>query len=90
MADCSVCGAPVGGAAGGPGIRAEAEIYHVRCAPDTLLRAAGEEYEAILRKGVSYFVEKYGVAPSDPPRSGAEFLEVGTAVLQERARRTAP
>jgi len=48
---------------------------------------ASEEYRAILRKGVRFFLEKYAGSPGTNPDLGVEFLELGKAVEAERARR---
>jgi hypothetical protein len=76
--------------------------YHLRCAPAGLLRQADEEWSAVLRKGVRYFVAKYGISgavidarspaisPSHGDEIGAVFLELGKAVREELDRRTAP
>jgi len=53
-----------------------------------LVELASEEYRAILRKGVRYFLEKYSGPPGTNPDLGVEFLELGKAVEAERALRT--
>ena len=87
MVACAGCGNPIGPDGDSVGLRDTEAVYHVRCAPTPLLAAAGDEYEAILRKGVSYFVGKYG-SPSHPAEDpGSTFLIVGNAIRVERQRR---
>jgi hypothetical protein len=86
MTDCLGCGAAL--SVDRPGLRSEAGPFHLPCAPSDLIEHASEEYRAIVRKGVSYFVQKYADAPTSLPDPGAEFLRLGNALEQERARRT--
>jgi hypothetical protein len=68
-------------------VREASGWYHLRCVPGPLLDAACEEYRAILRKGVRYFVEKYAAGPLDGPELGARFLDLGRALKNEQERR---
>lgn len=88
MTGCAVCGASVDGASS-PGFRADGATYHLGCAPIRLIEVASEEYRAIVRKGVRYFVEKYGAEDSVPDEAGARFVSLGHAIEAERARRGA-
>jgi hypothetical protein len=91
MDRCSTCGEAVTAAEAVPVLRSEAGLYHLPCAPAALVVSAAEEYQAILRKGVRYFVEKYGASPSGPQDLGGSFLRLGRAVEAEAQRRaTAP
>ena len=85
MSDCRACGRPMPGSE--LAILSGTIPYHVACAPPELIDAASEEYRAILRKGVRYFLEKYGdpvAAEGDP---GAAFLALGSAIEKERGKR---
>jgi hypothetical protein len=86
MTNCAECGAAIDLDAR-PAIRAGAQCFHLTCAPAALLAGAQEEYEAILRKGVRYFLEKYHPGPLDSTAPGSEFLAFGSALAAERARR---
>lgn len=69
-------------------LRSADRVYHLPCAPAELLAAASEEYRAIVRKGIRYFVDKYegpGVADPDVAR---KFLELGRSIDGEIARRS--
>jgi hypothetical protein len=68
-------------------IRSGEVQFHLACAPASLLAEVYEEYEAILRKGVRYFVEKYRAGPVDATRPGPQFIELGSALEAERSRR---
>jgi hypothetical protein len=52
-----------------------------------LVVSAAEEYRAILRKGVRYFVEKYSVDSVGVADIGARFLVLGQALESEIRRR---
>ncbi|HTW39257.1 MAG TPA: hypothetical protein VMF04_00100 [Thermoplasmata archaeon] len=85
MTDCVACGQPTSDAR--PSIRAGSLVYHVACAPPELLDAASEEYRAILRKGVRYFLEKYAEPESPATDPGPAFLRLGQAIEAERGKR---
>jgi hypothetical protein len=87
MVDCVACGSPLGGEHESPGIRGPAGAYHLSCAPDHLLRDADEEYAAIVRKGVRYFLEKFGTSSDGATDPGEAFLSLGSAIRRERSRR---
>jgi hypothetical protein len=86
MTSCAGCAGDVDPHAALPGIRSGSEVYHLACAPTALLDSASEEYRAIVRKGVRYFVEKFGEPPSGGDL-GTRFLDLGRAVEAERVRR---
>jgi hypothetical protein len=87
MSVCVACGKPISLDGTQPVLRSADAIYHLTCAPGELLESAGDEYQAILKKGVRYFVEKYS-GPAEPPLDpGARFLNLGRAVEAERERR---
>lgn len=73
-----------------PAIRSEGEAYHLACAPPPLLESAAEEYRAIVRKGVRYFVGKYSCEPVEEAQLGERFLELGRALDAESLRRASP
>ena len=85
MVACTTCGAAL--PEGADAIRGKDGTYHLRCAPPELISAAAEEYAAIVRKGVRYFVEKYATSPVGPDRWGPEFLDLGEALRREALRR---
>jgi hypothetical protein len=88
MTECTACGAPVDSSETSPSLRSGSASYHVSCAPPSLLEEASEEYRAILRKGVRYFVEKHS-GPLPPTSDvGARFLALGHAIESERDRRS--
>jgi hypothetical protein len=88
MNGCAACSAPVADAPGEtPPLRAGSQFYHLACAPAELLDAATDEYRAIVRKGVRYFVEKYGEPASAGSDVGARFVALGRALEGERERR---
>jgi len=87
MPDCVACGRPVATSDSEPLLRAGAKTYHVACAPMSLVEQASEEYRAILRKGVRYFVEKYWDPAGGHEDLAGEFLALGRALERERDRR---
>ena len=89
MIQCSACGKPVGVGGGEPSLRHGQMIYHVRCAPQDVIETVAAEYQAILRKGVRYFVEKYSGSSNPESDLGGQFLALGGAVLEEQLRREA-
>jgi hypothetical protein len=68
-------------------LRSGDELYHVACAPSMLIESVAEEYQAILKKGVRYFVEKYSDPSAPAADFGSRFLALGRAVEVERERR---
>ncbi len=90
MTGCAVCGGALPPSDSRPALRAADRIVHVACAPAPILESAYEEYTAIVRKGVRYFVEKYAASAIAPPDVGATFLEIGRSLGQERERRARP
>jgi hypothetical protein len=86
MTECSACRQP--GTEERPLVRTEALFFHTQCAPRELIESASEEYRAILRKGVRYFVEKYSVDASAQTDPAEEFLRLGNAIEAERSQRT--
>jgi hypothetical protein len=89
MTNCPACGGAIDPGGSPPSLRAGEHRYHPSCAPPEVVAAALEEYEAILRKGIRYFVEKYGDTPPSPAELGTRFLNLGRALEAERERRTA-
>jgi hypothetical protein len=87
MTSCRGCGQSLSPTAADPALRGGESSYHLRCAPDDLLATAAEEYRAIVRKGVRYFVEKYGGEPLGEGSVAQGFLALGDAVEEERRRR---
>lgn len=87
MARCAECGGPVAPSDPRPSVRSDDTFYHLSCAPKSLVLAVAEEYRAILRKGVRYFVEKYGVTPPGTTDPGTSFVGLGRAVEGELQRR---
>jgi hypothetical protein len=85
MTPCAKCGAALSEER--PGIRAESGVFHVTCAPSELVERASDEYRAIVRKGVRYFVEKYAEEGRSESDTGAEFLRLGRELEAERTRR---
>jgi len=88
MTNCSGCNRPVLSSDAQPALRSGPEEYHLSCAPQAMLEAAAEEYRAIVRKGVRYFVEKYSVGAVETPEVGRRFSELGQAIEAESDRRT--
>ncbi|MFZ3356165.1 MAG: hypothetical protein WA549_05325 [Thermoplasmata archaeon] len=86
MTNCADCGAVIGSDPR-PAIRSGPQSYHLTCAPAALLAEAQDEYEAILRKGVRYFLEKYHVGPTEAAHPGPQFVALGSAIATERTRR---
>jgi len=87
MAECSSCGGPLQPDDPRPTLRSEGAAYHLSCAPSDLVDRASEEYRAILRKGVRYFMDKYAEVASPTSNLGARFLDLGRALEGERERR---
>jgi hypothetical protein len=87
MVTCSSCGRPFSASESELSFRSGDALYHVACAPTALLDSASEEFEAVLRKGIRYFVEKYSGPEGPPGDPGARFLALGRAIEQERSRR---
>jgi hypothetical protein len=87
MSTCAACAGPVSPADPRPTIRADQQVYHVTCAPRALLETASEEYRAIVRKGVRYFVGKYTELAVEDRDLGTRFLELGRELEAERLRR---
>jgi hypothetical protein len=87
MTNCSGCNRPVVPSDTQPALRSGPEEYHLSCAPEAMLEAAAEEYRAIVRKGVRYFVEKYSVGAVEAPEVGRRFSELGQAIEAESGRR---
>ncbi len=96
MATCASCGKAVGTGRGDSGIRSKGKVYHISCAPATLLDTAVEEWDAIMGRGVEYFGEKYTPAGTGWKRSGKDgetlllkrFAEFGEKLKREaRSRR---
>jgi hypothetical protein len=84
---CSGCGQPLLPTDPRPVLRSTDARYHLTCAPIGVLESAEEEYQAILRKGVRYFVEKYEGSLDLKSDIGTRFLELGRALEQEHERR---
>ncbi len=99
MVNCSGCGRAVeGGEAINIGI--EEKVFHLSCAPDQLVDDALEEWSAIVKRGVTYFVGKYqppnarpsGYSNLDSPKDGPSsyiklFAAVGEALRTETTKR---
>jgi hypothetical protein len=88
ISTCAGCGQPIRSADPWPALWSGGVPYHLACAPSGAIESAAEEYQAILRKGVRYFVDKYG-GPSDSAKDiGGRFLTLGRAVEEEQVRRS--
>jgi hypothetical protein len=87
MANCAACGRAVVPSDEISTLRSDAGSFHLACAPNELVERASEEYRAILRKGVRYFVDKYAGFPSPTADLGGQFGDLGRAVEGERERR---
>lgn len=87
MDRCAGCGVALSAHPPRPLVRGEGRSFHVGCAPGPLLAGAVEEYRAILRKGVRYFVEKYSVSGDPPTEPGVLFVTLGDALEAEARRR---
>jgi len=87
MTGCAKCAEAASPAGARSLVRSGDVVYHLECAPPELIESGSEEYRAILRKGVRYFVEKYAVDRPADPELGGRFLELGRALDAERARR---
>jgi hypothetical protein len=85
---CAGCGRPLLLEDPVPALTSGKARYHLTCAPSQVVQAAADEYRAILRKGVRYFIEKYGRSSDSTSDPGAQFLALGRAVEEEHARRT--
>jgi hypothetical protein len=85
MDACAVCGQSPSDTR--PAFRSGGSIYHLACAPTDFLESAAEEYRAILRKGIRYFVDKYSVRGSETAEPGPVFAQLGPAIEAERERR---
>jgi hypothetical protein len=95
--ECGSCGRPIDAQGREPGLARGEESYHLRCAPIDVVRDATEEWNAIVRKGVRYFIEKYVPAelrhgseldPNDRSAAyGEQFVAVGLALQSEARRR---
>ncbi len=88
MRPCAGCGTAVTSADPGPSLRDGDQVFHMACAPPALITSASEEYRAILRKGVRYFLDKYGGASDGERNLGEGFLCLGQAIEAERDRRS--
>jgi hypothetical protein len=84
---CENCGQPILAEGVPPPLRSGGLYYHTPCAPEGLLLEASGEYEAILRKGVRYFVEKFGEPPVPTEGTVRRFVALGEAIQGERDRR---
>ncbi|MGI0071900.1 MAG: hypothetical protein ACRECT_07570 [Thermoplasmata archaeon] len=89
MTRCAGCSKPLEPAVTEEILRSGGDLYHLACVPGALLATAAEEYQAILRKGVRYFVDKYGDPAVEHDDLGDRFLRLGRAVEAERRRRPA-
>ena len=87
MTECDECGQELAPTDRCSALRQGTAWYHLACAPRELVATAFEEHQAILRKGIRYFVEKYSAAPADALQLGATFVDLGRALEAERARR---
>jgi len=58
MVACTACGETLKSGRG-LAIGIDGKTYHAACAPDKLVVDSLEEWNAIVRKGVQYFVGKY-------------------------------
>lgn len=87
MANCAACGRALVPSDPMSTMRSDAGSLHLACAPNELVERASEEYHAIIRKGVRYFVDKYAGFPSTTADLGTQFSDLGSAVEKERERR---
>ncbi len=91
MVNCSACGKTISGKGRDQGIRERELVYHISCAPSDLLDDAVSEWNAILDRGIKYFVRKY--SPRAGKRSGGratnvgDFADLGVALIAETKRR---
>lgn len=92
MVTCSACGKPISGKDRDLGIRERDQSYHIACAPDDLLDDAVSEWNAILDRGVVYFVRKYSVPGGPKSRNRAarvdSFADLGKRIIAESKRRS--
>ena len=86
---CARCGKSLADDRGELWLRSGTSRYHLACAPNDLIESASEEYQAILRKGIRYFDEKYSEPSESNGGLGDRFLALGRAVEAERDRRRA-
>ncbi len=99
MVKCSGCGKAIEGG-DTINIGLEDKTYHIACAPDQLLGDALEEWNAIVKRGVKYFVGKYqppkarpsGYSNLDSRKDGPAnyirlFTDVGEALRTETGKR---
>lgn len=89
MTKCGACGAQLTLSGSTPSIRSGDIAYHLACAPTPLVEGASEEFRAVMKKGVRYFVDKYSDTTASPEMMGKRFLELGQAIEAERERRPA-
>jgi hypothetical protein len=89
MEECAGCGESVELGGPSPVLRSSGKFYHLTCAPADLVNNAAEEYQAILRKGMRYFVEKYSAPGDSETDLGSRFLALGRSIEEERRRRGA-
>jgi hypothetical protein len=66
MPTCEACGRAMSEGAGQVNLGSAGKHYHMGCAPAALVADALTEWNAIVAKGVKYFVEKYLPAETRP------------------------
>lgn len=94
MSTCASCRRQIVSGRGKVGIRNRGKAYHLSCAPASLLNTAIEEWDAILSRGVEYFVAKYVPADARPVGKGgpavvSRFAEIGEKLKAEAKSRRA-
>jgi hypothetical protein len=73
MVDCAVCSKNIR-VDGRVNISGEGRLYHLSCAPESLLNSAISEGEAIVARGITYLVNKHlpdELRSPSWPRSGS-------------------
>lgn len=100
MVTCSACGKRIEEEGRLSSIMSKDLVYHLGCAPEGLVRDAMTEWDAIVTKGIKYFVSKYlppegrpsTLLNADTPRNESTsysrlFTEFGDVLRKEIERR---
>lgn len=91
MVACASCGKQISTAKGPAGIRERDQVYHINCAPDDLLADALSEWDAILDRGLTYFVKKYSTSRGGGLRGRQAYVglfsEMGRSMAAESKKR---
>ncbi len=88
MATCASCRKEIR-PTGISGIRDGRKAYHLACAPKSLLSNAVEEWDAILSRGIEYYVGKYSVKSSPRGKDALfrHFASLGVKLKAEAQAR---